>query len=159
LKDDNLLETNVKTAGSNLNKLPNLFWHLTMLIIFIYGAVVPFNYIASGFIIEISLKDMPNEQAQIIAGLYLCIPFLLSSLLIPIYGYIVDRYGKRTYSLVFSTLSGLLSFTGFFYLPPIYPLIFLGFTYSLCAATLWPCVSIVVNSELVVLFQYLFFRI
>ena len=78
-------------------------------------------------------------------------PFLFSSFMIPLFGKIIDRYGKRAQLLALSAGLGLATFILFMFTSPLLPLILLGFSYSLFAAIIWPSIAIVVSQEILVI--------
>ncbi len=143
----------VKTfVSANTNDFGRLFWLVTLLVVVLYGGIVPFNYVLTGFLIETTFQNLSNNEAQTAAGYYLSIVFGISCFLIPIFGYIVDKLGRRAYIFCFACLLGLVSFSLFFFIPAIYPLILLSITSSLCSASIWPCISIIVKPDAVVIY-------
>ena len=126
-----------------------MFWLITALCLTLYGAVLPFNYIASGFLTETYFKDMSKIEAQNKAGIYMSVPFFISAFMVPIYGILIDKYGQRANLSLFASFVGLICFTMFYYCPPLLALIILGLTYSMFASVIWPCISLVVKKNLV----------
>lgn len=137
-------------TNSNFKKLNSLFWLLTVFILCFYGAIIPFNYIASGFLIDSYFYNLPQDEAQILAGIYIIIPYFMSTFLIPLFGLAVDKFGKRSHILFISALLGVFAFSCLFFLPPLCSLFFLGLTYSMVAATAWPCISLVIDADSIV---------
>lgn len=127
----------------------SLFWLITLLCVTLYGGYLPFNYIASGFLTEKYLKNLPKIEAQNSAGLYMSVPFFISAFMVPLYGILIDMYGQRAYLSLVASILGFFSFTMFYYLPPIYAFIMLGMTYSMFASVIWPAISLVVRKDLV----------
>lgn len=157
-KDNELNESNSQVAidgedalasVSAVKDLGSLFWLITILCVTLYGAVLPFNYIASGFFTETYFKNYNKVDAQNHAGVYMSIPFVISAFMVPIYGILIDKYGQRAYLSFLASICGLVCFTMFYYLSPILPLIMLGLTYSMFASVIWPAISLVVNKSLV----------
>jgi MFS family permease len=134
---------------SSILELGSLFWLISLICLFLYGGYLPFNYIASGFLTENYFNNMPKVDAQNKAGLFMSVPFFISAIMVPIYGIIIDIFGQRAYLSLFASFLGFISFTMFFYVPPIYALIMLGLTYSLFASVIWPAISLVVRKDLV----------
>jgi MFS family permease len=134
---------------SKISTLPNIFWKLSLMTVSLYGAFMPFTYIASGFFIATSLSNLPKSQAHALAGAYISIPYFISCFFIPLFGYMIDKHGKRAYLAVISSLTGILSYILFLFMSPILPLILLGITYSLFASVIWPCVPLLVKPNLV----------
>lgn len=142
-------EINFCDSISSMRDLGTMFWIITLLCLTLYGAVLPFNYIASGFLTETYFKDMNKIEAQNKAGVYMSVPFFISAFMVPMYGSIIDKYGQRAYLSLLASMVGLLCFTMFYYCPPLLALIILGLTYSMFASVIWPAISLVVKKNLV----------
>ena len=76
---------------------------------------------------------------------------MTSVLFIPIIGYCVDIVGKRTKLLVTASSIGVITYILFILTYPTIPMILLGFTYSLFATIIWPCLALVVKKEIIVI--------
>ncbi len=63
-----------------------LFWLICLLGIFIYSSVISFINISIGLFIEIFLNKLPKQDAQTIAGVWMCVPYLIGAILIPLLG-------------------------------------------------------------------------
>lgn len=149
-KDHNILDFEDDMAGASINSIYDfniIFWLISMLCFTLYGAFLPFNYIAAGFFTEIYFVGMDRFEAQHKAGIYMSIPFFISGFLIPVFGIIIDKYGKRAYLAMAASICGFISFTFFYFAPPIISLILLGCTYSIFASIIWPSISIVVKKN------------
>lgn len=129
--------------------LSYMFWLLCLVCVTLYGAFLPFNNIASGFLISSYFKDMDKREAESLAGLFMSVPFIIGAILTPIFGIIIDRIGKRSHFIILSSFSSIISFSLFFYIQPLIPLALLGITYSVFASTIWPTVSLICNKRLV----------
>jgi drug/metabolite transporter (DMT)-like permease len=141
------------SSFSQIQQLGSLFWIITLLCVTLYGAVIPFNYIASGFFTETYFKDLSKTDAQNKAGLYMSIPFFISALVVPVYGIMIDKFGQRAYLACLASFMGLLCFVMFYFVPPFYALIILGLTYSMFASVIWPAISLVVKQHVVVYYS------
>jgi len=98
-------------------------------------------------------------------GSVLGIPYLMSAILAPFMGFGVDRVGGKPYwmamcSIIIGGAYAILIFGptdttmwspyGFtMYASPCIAMILMGFSYSLCAASLWPCVPLLVEDRIV----------
>jgi len=95
-------------------------------------------------------------------GTILGIPYAMSVLLAPIMGFGVGKLGWKPATLcVCALITGAayaillwaphtVVWTPFhftMYAPPLVAMILMGFSYSLCAASLWPCVAILVDEN------------
>ena len=124
----------------SIAQLPPAFWLLCMLIMVLYGAVNPFIHILAAFLQ--SKWNYSEEQA----GTLMSIPDLVSSVGSPLFGFLLDRYctGHSRLWLVITSAILLIAVhlvLLFVNITPIVALLFLGVTYSLFGAGLWPLVS------------------
>jgi nitrate/nitrite transporter NarK len=111
-----------------MSLLPRSFWMVCSMCIVLYGTVVPFNTIASDFLIS---KYYPNDIAM--AGFVMSIPDFLSSIVVPVFGFIVDNYGQRiTWLFICSFLIALShSFLALTTITPIPFFVMLGVAYAI----------------------------
>jgi hypothetical protein len=56
----------------------------------------------------------------------MALPFLISSLIVPFLGFLIDKIGKRGYLMMISSFLGILTYISFIVFNPIFPLITLG---------------------------------
>jgi MFS family permease len=155
--NENIQQINEETAskiyeyveGSQNNnfELNRLFWFVTTLTLALYAAIVPYNYILSGFLVETWFYDYPKDEALVKAGFLISICITITCCLIPVFGYFIDKLGKRANIFTTSCLMAIFSFLLFFCLPPIYPMLLLSITSSLCAASIWPCINVIVKPD------------
>ena len=146
---------NVEINKSNSNsvvflikQLNLIFWIISILILLTYGCLMPFNYMAVGFFtnnFNISKK---------LSGALMGTPFLMGAIFVPLLGIFVDKYGFRTELVLSSGLFLLASFILFIFMKPYFPLIILGFGYSIFACILWPAISVVIKDKNFVGFAY-----
>ena len=61
----------------------------------IYGTSLAFNYIATSFFIKKWFNGVASPEAISVAGEAMGLPFLIAAILIPIFGYISDKYQNR----------------------------------------------------------------
>ncbi|RKP03757.1 hypothetical protein CXG81DRAFT_16726 [Caulochytrium protostelioides] len=127
---------------SDVAYFPPAFWLVCVICILLYGTVIPFNSIAQDLLMS---KWYPNDART--AGAVMSIPDTLSAVLVPIFGFVVDRYGGR------ATLLGLCAITimfvhlalGFSDASPVGPLVMLGLAYSLYGVAIWPSVATIIQ--------------
>ena len=143
-------DSNSNTSSNFISTLKSfnvLFWLISFICIMLYGSVLPFNYIATGFFLSTTLHALPERTAREKAGVFMGIPFFISAIMVPIFGYIIDKHGKRAFLTLLSGILCVISFMCLYLFYPVFPLILLGVTYSLFAAVIWPSISIVVNQS------------
>jgi nitrate/nitrite transporter NarK len=143
------------TENTSYRQLPAIYWLTCLFIIFCYGSYLPFNNIASGFLTETFFKDLENQEAEKKAGMYMSIPFIISCFFVPLFGHLVDKFGKRASITLLSSLLGVFGFASFFFLAPIFGFIIIGFSYSLTATVCWNIISVVVKNDAIVIIFYL----
>lgn len=105
------------------------------------------------------IKRLPKtdslERNQEIAGGLMSVTFIISSLLFPIIGVMVDKIGKRIYFLMLSSVLIISSFVLFLNMYPFVPLILLGIAYSFFGAVIWPTIAYLVEEKNLVLYNFL----
>ena len=133
---------------SSISNLRYIFWILAMICVCLYGGFLPFNNIASAFLTATYFKDLPENEARNKAGVYMSIPFIIGIFFVPLFGYLIDKFGKRAHLSLLSAILGLFCFFLFITITPLIPLIILGLTYSLFASVIWPSIAIVTTKEM-----------
>lgn len=119
------------------------FWLLAVIVMFFYNGLFPFVADASKFIQDKYGHD--KQHASYIAGSVYDVSILLS----PFLGGLIDVIGKRGYlasscAVLTIPVFAFLAFTEFH---PLISTIWLGITYSVAAACLWPSIPLVVSQS------------
>lgn len=135
---------------SQVRKFPSSAWLLMLLCLFFYICVLTFYTVASKI-----FANTGNKYDDKTASLFLAIPNLVSIVMSPTFGRVIDKVGRAlTLLLVASCMmvvahSALLILATEVYLySPVYVMLWLGVAYSLGAACLWPLLSVVVPKRL-----------
>jgi MFS family permease len=134
-----------KIVFSDVRKFDSRFWFIVFLCMTFYAAIFPFRSLAQNFF-AMKWGIEPEMGARIISIL-----ILFSMILAPIIGHVVDRIGRRGTLLFLGTflmIPAHLSM-GISNLHPVYPMIVLGFSFSLVSAVLWPAVPLIVEEKVV----------
>eukprot|EP01017_Pseudomicrothorax_dubius_P025115 TRINITY_DN2680_c0_g3_i1.p1 TRINITY_DN2680_c0_g3~~TRINITY_DN2680_c0_g3_i1.p1 ORF type:complete len:481 (-),score=131.68 TRINITY_DN2680_c0_g3_i1:93-1535(-) len=143
--------SNSSSFGSLVNQcrnLPKAFWAICTVTMTLYLTVLPFNQIASTFFIERWLpKDNTTEVNEELAARLMSIPFIISAVLFPFVGLLVDKFGRRVNLLLQAGILLLATHISFMFFYPAVPLIFLGLSYSLFGAIVWPTVAYIVQES------------
>lgn len=140
-----ITENNETSRSMSETRLGASFWLISSIVALAYGGIFPFVNISTGFLSNTFLKG-----DSITAGRYLSIFLLTSALLVPSFGIMTDKIGKRTYLMFISGILGVLAY-GFLYSSlPLIAFIVLGISYSLFAAVIWPSLSVVLKPEVYV---------
>lgn len=118
-----------------LNLLRNrTFIYIALLCVTFYSAVFPFMAFAPDFFFH--KFGMSYEQSGQIASL---LP-LGTLIFTPLFGFLIDKYGKAASSMIIGSLVLLLVHAGFTFtmVYPYVPMILLGISFSLIPAAMWP---------------------
>lgn len=93
------------------------------------------------------------------AGTFYALPYIISGVMSPILGFVIDKIGKRALFIMFSSVFILLACIITMLIPPadpgnpqylvLIPLILLGLGYSVYAAALWGCIPYTVPARLI----------
>jgi MFS family permease len=106
-----------------------------------YVAVFVFITIASSFF------QRKYHITPSVANSYVAIPYTVSAIISPFLGFIIDSIGYSSQWVFLASVSLCCIHLTFALtnLPPFPVMIWMGVTYSLCAASLWPMVAIIVD--------------
>lgn len=129
---------------------PPSLWLIYLICVCYYIPIFTIVSISGASYVEATL-GLPSDG--ILANRYLSIPYIMSAGLAPFCGFAVDKVGLKP--LWLSITSGMMvaTYVILLYLIDIgvgmliFAMIILGFSYSLCAASLWPCVPLLVPEE------------
>ncbi|KAK7099982.1 lysosomal dipeptide transporter MFSD1-like [Littorina saxatilis] len=147
--EDNLKQESKKLKVTDIKNLSLQFWLVALAIMFFYNGVFPFMADASEFINDKygDRYHLNDRTSAYMAGAVYDVSMLIS----PFLGALIDIVGKRG---ILAFLCALLTIPPFCFLAftNIYPLIstlWLGFTYSFAAASMWPTIPLVVSQATV----------
>lgn len=132
-----------KITFSDIKKFDSRFWYIVILCAAFYGAIFPFRSLAQDFFFD-KWAIEPETGARILSIL-----IFFSMILAPVIGQLVDKIGKRGTLLTLGTflmIPAHLSM-GVWDLHPVFPMIILGFSFSLVSAVLWPAVPLIVEEK------------
>ncbi|XP_014663318.1 PREDICTED: major facilitator superfamily domain-containing protein 1-like isoform X2 [Priapulus caudatus] len=121
------------------------YWLLAVSIMFFYNGIFPFVADASKFIQD--KYDYNEQKADYMVGAVYDVSLLMS----PFLGGIIDVVGKRgilamACALLSIPVFGLLAFSNVY---PLAVMLWLGVTYSVAAASMWPSIPLVVGQAYV----------
>ncbi|KAK6622972.1 hypothetical protein RUM43_008824 [Polyplax serrata] len=125
---------------TDVKDFPPSFWMISIVCVAYYGAVLPFIALGKVFF-ERKFSFEPNDANVVNSILY-----IMSAILSPFMGFIVDKTGKNVFWVFLSILGslashGLLAFT---FLNPYIGMSFLGLSYSMLASAFWPMVALII---------------
>jgi nitrate/nitrite transporter NarK len=119
------------------------YLYIALICLTFYSAVFPFNAFAPDFLLN--KFGMSYEASGRISSL---LP-LGTLLFTPLFGFLIDRYGKAATAMILGSLILVLvhlSFT-FTNVYPHIPMIFLGISFSLVPAAMWPSMVRLVDDK------------
>lgn len=136
---------------SDIMHFPLSIWLLYIVCVCYYVPIFSFISVCGLSYIQSIFTNYSGEVGNRI----LSIPYAMSAVFAPVFGFLVDRFGRKPFFLVVS--NGLMVGTFaimLFILGAVHQvyiliiaLVILGFSYSLCASSLWPCVPFLVHEE------------
>ncbi|VDI75445.1 Hypothetical predicted protein, partial [Mytilus galloprovincialis] len=145
LGDHQALQTESKKFKlSDIKQFTLTYWLLVMAVMFYYVSLLPFMADASLFVHQ--KYGYSPRMSSIIVG----VVYDLSIVLVPIIGMIIDRIGKRgimmlVCSFMMIPVYAVLAFT---HIHPVIVTAWLGITYSVASAVIWPSIPIVVKQSM-----------
>ncbi|KAL4236248.1 hypothetical protein ACF0H5_004635 [Mactra antiquata] len=142
---DNLKTESKKLRVTDIRYFSLSYWLLALTIMFFYNGVFPFVADSSKFIK--TKYGFNDKTSAYISGSVYDVSMIMS----PFLGGIIDIIGKRGYlaigcAVLTIPVFGLLAFTTVF---PLVSTIWLGITYSVAAASMWPSIPLVVSQATV----------
>jgi MFS family permease len=122
-------------------KFSRSFWLIVALCVTFYASIFPFQTFAQKFLIE--ARHATPKAASLFVGM---LPFF-SMVGIPLFGYLVDRVGKRSLFMMFGSLLLLPVYLMLAYtdIPVVVPIAMMGVAFALVPAVMWPAVAYVVD--------------
>jgi MFS family permease len=119
------------------------FWLIAALCFAFYGCIFPFETFGQKFLIE--ARHVSPQTAALLVGME---PFF-SLIGMPIFGLLVDRYGRRSLLMMFGSLLIVPVFPmlGYTNISPVVPLAMMGVAFALVPAVMWPALVYVVDKS------------
>ena len=117
------------------------FWLLAALCFAFYGCIFPFQTFGQKFLIE--ARGATPGNASLLVGM----EPLFSLAFMPLFGHLVDRYGRRSLfmmlgSLLLVPVFPMLAYTD---IPPVIPMALMGLAFAMVPAVLWMAIVFVVD--------------
>ncbi|HRI55019.1 MAG TPA: MFS transporter [Pseudomonadota bacterium] len=119
------------------------YWLVTGLCVTFYSSIFAFQSFATKFFIE--AHGVPREDAGALLSYLPMVPMVAT----PLFGLLVDRFGRRSLGLL---VGALLVAPAYFLmarrgLPLFYPVALLGLAFSVIPAILWPMVAYLIEDK------------
>eukprot|EP01118_Nematostelium_gracile_P014379 TRINITY_DN5585_c0_g1_i1.p1 TRINITY_DN5585_c0_g1~~TRINITY_DN5585_c0_g1_i1.p1 ORF type:complete len:463 (+),score=112.64 TRINITY_DN5585_c0_g1_i1:40-1389(+) len=145
-KDNNLdLEEKEeeKVSLKDVLSFPISYFYLVFICVAFYIAIFVFIQDGGAFLQE------KYDLSQAKGDTFLSIPSLISAAISPFLGFAVDKIGFSLFWVLIASIGmiGVHLILALTHWHPIAPMIILGFSYSICAAALWPCVALVIPTH------------
>jgi MFS family permease len=124
-------------------KFNKSYWYIVALCITFYSAVFPFQTFGNVF-----FQHAHGATADA-AGQLNGLPILMAMFMTPIFGFLADRYGKRSRYMFAASIMILPIYLmmGYLNLTPYIPMIMMGVAFSVIPAIMWPSVAYVVDKN------------
>jgi len=122
---------------------PASYWLICVLVTLYYAVVFPFESTATQLLSERYHYSEEN------AGRIISLLPLTSMLLSPVFGYGIDKIGRRPLLVLLGQVGLLLAMVSMAltHINPIPPVLLVGLVFSLVPAALWPCIPIVITGN------------
>jgi MFS family permease len=116
------------------------FWFISLLCVTFYSAVFPFQAYAPDILVQ------KFKYSEILAGAIASALIFGTMIFTPIFGWLVDRFGKRARLMMLGSLLIIPChlLIGFTTIPPIIPIFIVGIALSLVPAALWAAIPMMV---------------
>jgi MFS family permease len=117
------------------------FWLIALLCVTFYGCIFPFQTFGQKLLIESRHVSPPT------ASLLIGMEPLFSMIGMPLFGYLADRYARRSLLMMFGSLLIVPVFLMLAYtnIPPVVPMAMMGVAFALVPAVMWPAIAYVVD--------------
>jgi len=116
------------------------FWFISLLCVTFYSAVFPFQAYAPDILVQ------KFKYSEILAGTIASALIFGTMIFTPIFGWLVDRFGKRAKLMMLGSvlLIPCHLMIGYTYIPPVIPIFIVGIALSLVPAALWAAIPMMV---------------
>jgi MFS family permease len=152
-----------KIRMSDIRKFSSSYWFVTFLCLVFYSAIFPFTALSTDFFhtkwgLPLTADVEGSFLYQVFynvlhmfstAGGTTTIIIFASMVFAPVFGHLVDRYGRRASMMVVGSLLMIPSFLlmAFSSIAPAFPMIMLGASFVLVPAAMWPSIPLVVEKN------------
>lgn len=128
----------------DIRKFSASLYSVFIICVFYYVAIFPF--IAAAQLLFESKYDLSPAWSNACNSLV----YFMSAILSPLLGYVVDRTGRNLYWLMGSITATIIAHAllAFLFVHPVVPLVLMGISYSILAASLWPMVAFLVDKKM-----------
>ena len=113
------------------------FWLIAALCVTFYGCIFPFQTFGQKLLIE--SRHLSPKTASLLVGM----EPLFSMIGMPLFGYVADRFGRRSLFMMFGSTLILPVFLMLAYtrIPPVVPMAMMGVAFAMVPAIMWPALA------------------
>jgi len=132
-----------KFVFKDIYKFKRSFWYVSFLCMTFYSAIFPFTAFS---VLFLKTKfGLPEVQGSFYTSLVVTAALVFT----PIFGFIVDKVGKRATMMIIGSLMLVPAhlLLGLTYLHPAIAMVLLGFSFSLVPAAMWPSIPIMAEEK------------
>jgi MFS family permease len=152
-----------KIVLADVKKFSPSYWYVTLLCVTFYSAIFPFTALSTdffhdkwalpltagaegGFLYQVFYNVIHMFST---AGGTTTIIIFASMVFAPVFGSLVDRFGKRATVMLFGSVLMVPAFLcmAFTMIPPAFPMIVLGIAFVLVPAAMWPSIPLIVEKN------------
>jgi MFS family permease len=132
-----------KVSFRELFRMSPSYWYVVLLCVTFYSAVFPFQTFAIKFFQE------AHGTSREFGGFLSSLLTLFAMVGTPLFGYMVDRVGKRSLFMMFGSvlLVPVYLMMAYTSLPLLVPMAMMGIAFSLVPAVMWPSVAYIVKEN------------
>ena len=152
-----------KIVLSDIKKFSPSFWYVTLLCVTFYSAIFPFTALSTDFFhdkwgLPLTADTTGGFLYQVFynifhmfstAGGTTTIIIFASMVFAPVFGTLLDRYGRRATVMLFGSILMVPAYLtmAFTMAPPVIPMIVLGAAFVLVPAAMWPSIPLIVEKN------------
>jgi len=152
-----------KIVLGDIKKFTSSYWFVTLLCVTFYSAIFPFTALSTDFFnskwgLPMTAGSEGGFLSQVFynifhmfttAGGTTTIIIFASMIFAPVFGQLVDKFGRRASMMVFGSLLMVPAFLimAFTMVPPAFPMILLGVSFVLVPAAMWPSIPLIVEKD------------
>ena len=152
-----------KILLADIKKFTSSYWFVTLLCLVFYSAIFPFTALSTDFFntkwgLPLTAGSEGSFLYQVFynilhmfstAGGTTTIVIFASMVFAPVFGHVVDSFGRRASMMLVGSLLMIPAFLllAFTMIPPAYPMVMLGAAFVLVPAAMWPSIPLVVDKS------------
>ncbi len=154
-----------KIVLADIKKFRSSYWYVTLLCVTFYSAIFPFTALSTDFFnskwgLPLTVGSEGGFFTQVFyniihmfstAGGTTTIIIFASMILAPVFGHMLDRFGRRATVMVGGSILMVPAFLAmaFTMIPPAFPMIVLGAAFVMVPAAMWPSIPLIVEKNYV----------